>query len=105
MLARFQFPVFQHFRVSRVAASLAIVAVVFCCTNYSHGQFAGGGGILLGGVGGVVGGVEIDPDGVLSNNAVRLKDDIRIQIEQGLKSVDSDVNKSGLRMISLKALD
>ena len=105
MLARFQFSVSQHFRISRVAACLVVALIAVCCSNHSYGQFAGGGGIILGGVGGVVGGVEIDTDGVLSDKAIRLSDDIRVQIEDGLKSVDSNVNKRGLRMISLKALE
>lgn len=54
---------------------------------------------------GVVGGVSIDAEGVLNTKAVRLDEDIRQQLQQGLESADSDINKPGLRMVSLKALE
>lgn len=70
-----------------------------------HAQFGGpGGGIFLGNQG-VVGGVEINTDGVLGKNATRLNEDIKSKIEQGLKSVASDINQPGLRMISLRQLE
>ena len=53
----------------------------------------------------VVGGVEISTDGVVNNQTVKINDDILRQIQSGLKSVDSDFSKSGLRAISMRALN
>lgn len=52
-----------------------------------------------------VGGIRIDAKGVLQNNPINLSDDIRQQINQSLKTADADMNKSGLRVFSLRKLE
>ncbi len=105
MLAQLEFMNRHRLRIRQLFAALTVLALTLGWHGDGYAQFGGGGGILLGGVGGVVGGVEIDAEGVLSNRAVRLSDDIRTQLENGLKAADHDLKRPGLRMISLKALE
>ena len=79
-----------------------IIAVIFAATmlfsdNHLNAQ------IVIGNP--VVGGVEISPDGVVNNQRIKINDDILRKIQNGLKSVDSDFSKSGLRAISMRALN
>lgn len=64
----------------------------------------GGGGFLFG-FQRVVGGVQIDQNGVLDAGRQTLGDDIRQQLADSLKGKSADLNRDGLRMVSLRGLE
>ena len=92
MLAR---PNLIHMRHIIVAAVVA-VTILFTGSHLSAQ-------IVIGNP--VVGGVEISPAGVVNNQSVKIDDEVLRQIQNGLKNVDTDITKSGLRAISLRALN
>ena len=104
MLARSRVSKLQRFLFMRLTFVTAVAVISIGSAGNLHAQFGGGGGVFLGNAN-VVGGVEINPDGVLNNSTIRLDDDLRSQLERGLKAADANLGKSGLRMISLKALE
>ena len=94
MLAR---PITYTFRVQRLIIAAAIAAGLLFSGNQISAQ------IVIGNP--VVGGVDISPDGVVNNQTRKLNDDVLRQIQNGLKDVESDITKPGLRAISLRALN
>ena len=52
-----------------------------------------------------VGGIVVDPNGVLRNNPINLSGDILNQINNSLKNADADLNKNGLRVLSIRKLE
>ena len=100
MLAGIKTFKFNSIRFFQFALAIAIVTLV--SDGQLYAQF-GGGGVLFNNR--PVGGVKIDANGVLQNGAVRLDGNIANQIQQKLKTVDADIEKSGMRMISLNALE
>ena len=85
---------------------VAAIAVTFAYGSLAHAQNAGGG------VGstviqtGVVGGVKVDGESVLREQAVAINAQVLDQLKKGLQSADQDVSqKTDLRMISLKSLN
>ena len=87
------------------------VAVCLMTCGTSTAQNNGGGGFT--GDGGtnlrfrtVVGGVSIDPNGVLNDESDPLSPDLRRQLLDSLNATDADIDtKSNLRVISLKRLE
>ncbi len=90
---------------TRTILAVLVTVLVAIADGKLHAQIPGGNGGLFIGGGGVVGGVEFNLDGVLNNDTIRLSDELKNQIERGLKSAESDIGFAGLRMISLKALE
>ena len=94
-----------NFKSLRYLQFVLAIAIVTCVSDGQlFAQFGGGNGLFLTG-GRPVGGVQVDPNGVLQNETVNLTDDIKQQLKRGLANVDADISKPGTRMISLKALE
>ena len=53
----------------------------------------------------VVGGVQVDAQGVLTGEMQRLPQDLQQKLSAGLNAVDNDINAPGMRIISLKGLN
>jgi len=89
-----------NFLTSKLAA-LAIFAIATCSANAVVGQTAGT--ILSVGV---VGGVSIDAQSVLSRSAQRIDAETANEISNSLRGADTNIDRvSKLRMVSLKSLD
>ena len=77
--------------------------------NGGGGNNDGGGGnttIVSGGNFGVVGGVSVDPSGVVGGDKQVINNDLRQKLEAGLRDADPDINAATrLRMISLRGLE
>lgn len=53
----------------------------------------------------VVGGVSVDANGVLTGQSQKLAPELKQQLADGLRQVDDDIQRAGLRMVSLKGLE
>jgi hypothetical protein len=88
--------------VCAVLVALAMPAVTFAQTGNGGGQGNNQGGNFFFGV---VGGVSVNADKVLTGDMEKLSDDVRQRLLEGLSQADSDINdETKLRMISLKGL-
>lgn len=89
-------------RIGKLTFFLAIgLAVLASQTTVAQNNNNGNLGIFRGSVGGV----EVDPGGVLTGEPSKLDAKLRNQLIDGLKRVDGDINRVGLRMISVKGLE
>jgi len=94
-------------------ATQCLLSTAFVClalqATYLQAQFGGGGGGPFGGgFGSAVGGVAIDPAGVLSEAKVGLDRDLARQVEQAFKNFQKNSNlnqASDFRVISLRGLE
>ena len=96
---------YANYLTSKLAA-LAIFAVAACSTTAVVGQTVAGGtgGAVL--AVGVVGGVAIDAEDVLSRAAQRIDPAVAREISNSLSGADTNIDRvSKLRMVSLKSLD
>lgn len=94
---------YANFLTSKLAA-LAIFAVAACSANAVVGQVVGGTGTVL--AVGVVGGVAIDAESVLSRAGQRIDSATAKEISNSLRGADTNIDRvSKLRMVSLKSLD
>ena len=95
---------YANFLTTKIA-SLAIFTFFALCGSGVYGQLTGGiGGTVL--QVGVVGGVAVDADSLLSRGSQRISDESMARINASLRGADNDINrKTKLRMVSLKALN
>ena len=84
---------------------LTILIAIGLALITTQSAFAQGGGFQGGLFQGAVGGVKIDAQGVLTGESYALDKNLRDQLIKSLSSADGDIQKAGLRMISLKGLE
>ena len=87
-------------RLDTLKFSLAIF-MVLVAVQLSSAQVGNNNGLFQS----AVGGVRFDTEGVLSKEPVGLEPNLRNELLNSLSSVDDDIAKAGMRMISLKGLE
>lgn len=93
-----------------------LAAMLIPATSFAQGGAGGGGGGGNQGGGGgggtnffaftrVIGGVDVDPNGVLNTRPANVNPDVVRQLSKSLAGTSADLNQAGLRMISLRGLE
>ena len=88
------------------AAWFACAAIALVPASSALAQFGGGqGGSGFNTFSRVVGGVDVDPNGVLNTRPTQLTDDLARQLADAIQGTSADLKRTGLRMISLRGLE
>jgi len=92
---------YANFLTSNLAA-VAMFAILTCASNTAVAQTAGATVLSVG----VVGGVAVDAESVLSRSAQKIDPATANEISNSLRGADANIDRvSKLRMVSLKSLD
>ena len=88
------------------AAWFACTVIALAPASSALAQFGGGqGGTGFNTFSRVVGGVDVDPNGILNEQPTQLSDDLARQLADALNGTSADLKRAGLRMISLRGLE